>query len=186
VQGQRDALNALPGISVKDYANTQDFINLMKDPNAPPLIYFYCHAVSKFPNEDGGVDDSKIALTDNKIMLRDLKIKVRTSLPPLLKAPLVFLNACESAELSPYLYDGLMPFMIARGVRGMIGTEVETPALFAAEFAKEFIKRFAAGGQPLGDLLLDMRREYLEEKNNVMGLVYALYSSGDVVVQRPT
>jgi hypothetical protein len=185
VQGQRDALNALPGVSVKDYASTQDFINLMKDPNAPPLIYFYCHAVSKFPGEEGGVDDSKIALTGDKITLRDLKIKVRTSLPPLLKAPLVFLNACESAELSPYLYDGLMPFMIARGVRGMIGTEVETPALFAAEFAKDFIKRFAAGGQPLGELLLDMRREYLEQKNNVMGLVYALYSSGDVVVQRP-
>jgi hypothetical protein len=67
----------------------------------------------------------------------------------------------------------------------MIGTEVETPALFAAEFAKDFIRRFAAGGQPLGELLLDMRREYLEQKNNVMGLVYALYSSGDVVVERP-
>jgi hypothetical protein len=185
VQGQRDAFNALPGVSVKDYANTQDFINLMKDPNAPPLIYFYCHAVSKFPDEDGGVDDSKIALTDTKIALRELKIKARTSLPVLTNAPLVFLNACESAELSPYLYDGLMPYMIARGVRGMIGTEVETPALFAAEFAKDFIRRFAAGGQPLGELLLDMRREYLEQKNNVMGLVYALYSSGDVVVERP-
>jgi hypothetical protein len=186
VQGQRDAFNALPGVSVKDYANTQDFINLMKDPNAPPLIYFYCHAVSKFPDEDGGVDDSKIALTDAKIALRELKMKARTSLPALTNAPLVFLNACESAELSPYLYDGLMPYMIARGVRGMIGTEVETPALFAAEFAKDFIRRFAAGGQPLGELLLDMRREYLEQKNNVMGLVYALYSSGDVVVQRPS
>jgi CHAT domain len=185
VQGQRDAFNALPGVSVKDYANVQDFINLMKDPNAPPLIYFYCHAVSKFPDEDGGVDDSKIALTDAKIALRDLKIKARTSLPVLAKAPLVFLNACESAELSPYLYDGLMPYMIARGVRGMIGTEVETPALFAAEFAKEFMRRFTAGGQTLGELLLDMRREYLEQKNNVMGLVYALYSSGDVMVQRP-
>jgi hypothetical protein len=185
VQGQRDAFNALPGVSVKDYANVQDFVNLMKDPNAPPLIYFYCHAVSKFPDEDGGVDDSKIALTDGKIMLRELKIKARTSLGTLTRAPLVFLNACESAELSPYLYDGLMPYMIARGVRGMIGTEVETPALFAAEFAKDFIRRFAVGGQPLGALLLDMRREYLEQKNNVMGLVYALYSSGDVVVQRP-
>ena len=184
VQGQRDAFNALPGVSVKDYPNVQDLISLMKDPNAPPLIYFYCHAVSKFPEEDGGVEASTIALTDSKIALFDLKTKVRSSLPPLRNAPLVFLNACETAELSPYLYDGLMPFMIGRGVRGMIGTEVETPALFAAEFAKDFIKRFAAGGQPLGGLLLDMRREYLEQKNNILGLVYALYSSGDVVVER--
>jgi hypothetical protein len=186
VQGQRDFFNALPGVSVKDYPNVQDLVNLLKGPDSPSLIYFYCHAVSKFPGEEGGVDDSKIALTDDKVMLRQLKIKARSSTGTLTKAPLVFLNACESAELSPYLYDGLMPFMIARGVRGMIGTEVETPALFAAEFAKDFIRRFAAGGQPLGDLLLDMRREYLEQKNNVMGLVYALYSSGDVMVERPS
>ena len=61
---------------------------------------------------------------------------------------------------------------------------VDTPALFAAEFAQEFLKRFIAGGQTLGELLLDMRRSYLTQKNNVMGLLYALYSSGEVVVQR--
>ncbi len=31
--------------------------------------------------------------------------------------PVVFLNACQSAELSPYLYDGLVPYFIARGAR---------------------------------------------------------------------
>ena len=113
-------------------------------------------------------------------------MRARTSGPALTSAPLVFLNACESAELSPYLYDGLMPYFIARGARGMIGTEVETPARFAAEFAKTFIQRFAAGGVTLGELLRDMRVEYLEQKNNIMGLVYALYSNGDVTIQRPT
>ena len=113
-------------------------------------------------------------------------MRARTSGPALAAAPLIFLNACESAELSPYLYDGLMPYFIARGARGMIGTEVETPALFAAEFAKEFLKRFIAGGITLGELLRNMRVEYLEQKNNIMGLVYALYSSGEVVIQRPT
>ena len=77
-----------------------------------------------------------------------------------------------------------MPYLIAKGARGVLGTEVDTPALFAAEFAQEFLKRFVAGGQALGGLLLDMRREYLAGKNNVMGLVYALYSSGDIIVHR--
>lgn len=184
VQGQREAFNQLPGVSVKEYPNVQDLVNLLKDTSAPPLIYFYCHAVSKFPEEDGGVDDSRVALTDGKVSVRDLKSKARTSLPPLPTAPLVFLNACESAELSPYLYDGLMPYLVARGVRGMLGTEVETPALFAAEFAKEFMKRFTAGGCTIGELLRDMRVEYAEQKNNIMGLVYALYSSGEVCIQR--
>jgi hypothetical protein len=184
VQGQREAFSQLPGVSVKEYPNVQDLVDLLKDSAAPPLIYFYCHAVSKFPEEDGGVEDSRVALTDGKVSVRDLKTRVRTSLPPLPTAPLVFLNACESAELSPYLYDGLMPYLVARGVRGMLGTEVETPALFAAEFAKEFMKRFTAGGCTLGELLRDMRVEYAEQKNNIMGLVYALYSSGAVCIQR--
>ncbi|MDQ2995875.1 MAG: CHAT domain-containing protein [Chloroflexota bacterium] len=184
VAGQREFLNALAGVSVKDYSTVADLVSLLLDTNAPPLIYVYCHAVSKFPSEDGGVDDSTLALTGGKTTLRELKRNASTRRPVMSRAPLIYVNACESAELSPYLYDGLVPYLLARGARGVIGTEVETPALFAAEFAKDFIKRFAAGGQPLGELLLDMRREYLEQKNNVMGLVYALYSSGDVVVQR--
>jgi hypothetical protein len=77
-----------------------------------------------------------------------------------------------------------VPYLITKGARGVIGTEVDTPALFAAEFAKDFITRFVAGGQKLGDLLLDMRREYLLNQNNVMGLVYALHSSGEIYVNR--
>jgi CHAT domain len=184
VQGQREAFSQLPGVSVKDYPNVEDLVTLLKDTKAAPLIYFYCHAVSKFPEEEGGVEESRVALTNGKVSVGDLKRKVSTRLPPLPSAPLVFLNACESAELSPYLYDGLMPYLVARGVRGMIGTEVETPALFAAEFAKEFMRRFTAGNTTIGELLRDMRVEYAEQKNNIMGLVYALYSSGEVCIQR--
>jgi len=119
VQGQREFLNQLPGVSVKDYPTAQDLFNLLKGPDSPPLIYFYCHAVSKMPDEGGGADDSAVVLTDGKTDVRTLKTKVRTSLPALPAAPLVFLNACESAELSPYLYDGLMPYFIGRGARGV-------------------------------------------------------------------
>jgi hypothetical protein len=74
--------------------------------------------------------------------------------------------------------------MIQRGARGVIGTEVNTPALFAAEFAQTFIERFSKGNTPIGQLLLDLRNEYLTTKNNIMPLLYALYSSGEVVVKR--
>jgi hypothetical protein len=95
----------------------------------------------------------------------------------------VFLNACQSAGLSPYLYDGLVPYLVARGARGVIGTEVDTPALFAAEFAQTLLALLLAGGQPIGRLLRDTRRKYLLHKQNVMGLVYALYSSADIAIK---
>jgi len=35
-------------------------------------------------------------------------------------------------------------------------------------------------------VLLELRREYLEQKNNPLGLIYALYGSGDMVIERPS
>jgi len=119
--------------------------------------------------------------------LRDLKTQAPLHHPMLAQAPLVFLNACQGAEVSPYLYDGLVPYFVARGARGVIGAEVDAPIYFAAVFAQAFLQRFAEGGQSLGEVLLGLRREYLANKQNVLGLIYALYGSGDlVIVQRGT
>lgn len=187
VKAQREFLPTLPNVSVTEYPNTTDLYNLLKNPDTPAqLLYFYCHAVSNLPGDKGGVGGSKMLLSDGAVQLDELNIYAPTNRAPLKNAPLVFLNACQSAELSPYLYDGLVPYLVSRGARGVIGTEVDTPALFAAEFAQEFLRRFTSGGLSLGELLLAMRREYLTQKNNVMGLVYALYSSGDIIVQRVT
>ena len=83
------------------------------------------------------------------------------------------LNACESAELSPFLYDGWVPFLLSRGARGVLGTEVETPAFFAAEFAKEFVKRFTAGDVALAGGLGASQISALTTRN------YAVYDLDD-------
>jgi hypothetical protein len=93
----------------------------------------------------------------------------------------VFINACESAELSPLFYDGFVPYFMAKGARGVVGTECETPALFAAELAMRFFDRFLKG-EPLGRILLDLRREFYTDHNNLLGLLYALYVDGDTQV----
>jgi len=96
-------------------------------------------------------------------------------------APLVFINACESAELSPLFYDGFVPYFMAKGARGVIGTECETPALFAAEWARRFFDQFLAGA-PLGEIFLGLRREFYYGHGNLLGLLYALYVDGDTQV----
>jgi hypothetical protein len=185
VQPQREFLPTLPDVNVREYLTASDLYGLLQDPNGTTqLIYFYCHAKSRQPGEPGGVSASSLRLSDASVTLDDLVTFAPLSGPQLKQAPLVFLNACESAELSPYLYDGLVPYLITKGARGVLGTEVETPAYFAAEFARAFLERFTKGDQPLGELLRDLRRSYIDEKKNMMGLLYALYSSGHVVVQR--
>ncbi|MFN8502319.1 CHAT domain-containing protein [Kouleothrix sp.] len=184
VRRQREFLRGLPGVSVSDYPTTTDLLKLLRGPDSPPLIYFYCHALSMQTGEEGGTDYSRISLSDGRLTLAEAKQKTRSAAEPLRQAPLVFLNACESAELSPFLYDGWVPFLLLRGARGVLGTEVETPAAFGAEFGQEFLKRFTAGGQPVGKLLRDLRMEYATKKNNIMGLLYALYSNGEVAIAR--
>jgi hypothetical protein len=148
---------------------------------ADQILYFFCHAISKSLAERGGPDDSTLVLSgDQRVTLEDLNLfaSPRKTLPG---APLVFINACESAELSPLFYDGFVPYFMAKGARGVIGTECETPALFAAEWARRFFDRFLAG-EPLGQILLGLRREFYYEHGNLLGLLYALYVDGDTQV----
>lgn len=144
------------------------------------IVYFYCHAISRSLSEGGGPDASTLQLAGKALTLRNLKLRAPTT-RPLTGAPLVFINACESAELSPLFYGGFVPYFMTKGARGVIGTECETPALFAREWARRFFDTFLSG-EPLGKTFLDLRREFFYQHNNVMGLLYAVYCDGDTQV----
>jgi CHAT domain len=149
----------------------------LANPSLPDqLLYFYCHASSKSLSQ-GGPDASALVFSDGKLTLGDLAVFAPTE--TLLKgSPLIFINACESAELSPLFYDGFVPYFMAKGARGVIGTECLTPALFAAEWAERFFDEFLKG-KPVGEIFLNLRQTFYKEHNNLLGLLYALYCDGD-------
>ena len=148
---------------------------------ADQLLYFFCHAESAGLSDLGGPDASALVLSDAKLTLGDLALDAPTS-TALAGKPLVFINACESAELSPAFYDGFVPYFMAKGARGVIGTQCKTPALFAAEWAERFFDRFL-GGEALGDAFLGLRREFLEQHGNPLGLLYAVHCDGDTRIE---
>lgn len=145
------------------------------------ILYFYCHAESTGLTDAGGPDTSCLVLTDARITLGDLNLDAPTT-TQLRGNPLVFINACESAEMSPAFYDGFVPYFMAKGARGVIGTECKTPALFAVAWAKRFFERFL-DGEPLAEVFLGLRREFLEQHGNPLGLLYAVHCDGDTQVQ---
>jgi hypothetical protein len=145
------------------------------------ILYFYCHAESTGLTDPGGPDASCLVLSDAPITLSDLNLDAPTTIQ-LRGNPLVFINACESAEMSPAFYDGFVPYFMAKGARGVIGTECKTPALFAVEWAKRFFMRFL-DGEPLSETFLALRREFLEEHRNPLGLLYAIHCDGDTRIQ---
>jgi len=142
------------------------------------VMYFYCHAISRSLLEGEGPDASTLLLTGGqRLKLGDLYLEASPE-TPLPGAPLVFLNACQSAELSPLFYDGFVPYFMAKGARGVIGAECDIPALFAKEWARRFFDRFLQG-EPLGEIALALRRQFYFQHHNPLGLLYALYADGD-------
>ncbi len=141
------------------------------------IMYFYCNALVKNVAE-GGADASLLQFAPgDSVTIQDLRLFAPINIP-LKTHPLVFINANESVELAAQFYNGLMPYLIAKGARGMIGVEATVPALFAADYAEKFFDQFLAG-KPLGQLMLDLRREYFFKHNNVLGLLYGLYADAD-------
>ncbi len=149
------------------------------------ILYFYCHAKAAGLAAPLGPDASAIQLSDGSLLtLRDLNLQAPAMARQLRGAPLIFINACESADLSPAFYDGFVPYFMAKGARGVIGTECKTPALFAAAWAKCFFERFLAG-EPLGQIFLNLRIEFLERQGNPLGLLYAMHCDGDTRIEPP-
>lgn len=140
------------------------------------LIYFYCHASARM-----GSSKPSVTLGDGKRLSTDELSMAEGKITSLTAAPLVFINACDSAELSPFFYDDFLNFFVSRGARGAIGTECKIPAIFATEWAERFFTRFLPG-KSLGELFLDLRREFYFKHNNLLGLAYALYCDGDTQI----
>jgi CHAT domain len=170
--GSRHGLQLIEGTSVAEL-----FDSALATSATDKVLYLYCHAVAS--NTDP--DDSHLVLSgDEKVTLGELSVRAPTGdlLP---SAPLVFVNACESGDLSPNFYDGFVPYFLAKGARGVIGTECKTPGLFASEWAQAFFDRFFTGEQ-LGTTILTLRRQFLAEHGNPLGLLYGVYCDPDTRV----
>jgi hypothetical protein len=169
-------------LQVAQRERREDFVDALSSNASDQIMYLYCHAVTAGPADAGGISGSCLILTNNeRLTLDDLNLEAPIS-QPLDGHPLVFLNACESAELTPAFYDGFIPYFMAKRARGVIGTECKMPAVFATEWALRFFPRFLKG-EALGELFLDLRQEFCQKHNNPLGLLYAVYCSADTQIQ---
>jgi hypothetical protein len=142
------------------------------------VVYFYCHATA---GGTKGADNAAIIMGRNdSVTVADLNIDAPTTVQ-LPGKPLVFINACESAELSPLFYNGFVPYFMAKGARGVIGTECKTPVRFAIKWADAFFDRFLDGAA-VGQTVLDLRRSFLHDHGNPLGLIYAVHCDADTRV----
>lgn len=180
VEQQRASLSALPNVRLQDYSNVSDLYRLLSDSSmATDVIYIYALMLG---NSDADADDTRICLGDEQIMLTELR--ARLSIEPLTGRPFVFMNAQRLLSADPTQTDSFVPYFLQRGARAVLGGEASLPVFFAAQFGMEFVSRFVAGEESAGNLLLALRRAYLTQRRNVLGLLYALYGHADARVKR--
>jgi hypothetical protein len=151
------------------------------------ILYFCCHAVAEGDNTTFRIGESQFSLTDGVAIIpaeMDLCLKENV----FQRGPIVFLNACQGAQLNSVFYQGFANTFLSRDASAVIGPQTEIPAVFAGEFARRFLDAFFAGGRDqdgnlvrqVGKILWDLRREFLDLYNNPLGLLYSLYRGADV------
>jgi hypothetical protein len=177
-QHWRDTAAARNGLTLRPRSTRQEVVRALADGRTDDqVVYFYCHATSG-GQQNGDPDKAAIIMgKGDKATVADLNLDA----PPAIQLagnPLVFINACESAELSPLFYNGFVPYFMAKGARGVIGTECKTPVLFAIEWADAFFDRFLDGAA-VGEVVLDLRRNFLRDHGNPLGLIYAVHCDAD-------
>lgn len=118
------------------------------------------------------VDRSWIELTYGKVYLDSLYEFIEQ---PLREKAVVFLNMCESAQVTPSLTDSFFHFFLNRGAGAVVGTECPMTLEFAHPFAKWCLESLMRG-ETIGAAMLHARRSALKFRNP-LGLAYTHFGS---------
>lgn len=199
-----EALGSGRGLKVAEPITTASAANdAIGQASATDIFYFYTHAHTREAAGDG-VRSIQAALAamaagtkehaalqatfDRVVAERDQPSMItlthgRLQLPDLYardvgftNQPLVFLNACESAQLTPALAgESFVAFFLDRGASAFIGTECTMTVVFAHPFAERLLRELV-GGASVGSALLATRRHFLGT-GNPLGLAYSLYGN---------
>ena len=125
-------------------------------------------------DKDFKPDESWIALTLGRLKLQELRAQPMN----LRRAPVVFLNMCQSAQVMPGLADSFVTFFLERNARSVLGTECPMTTVFAHPFSEKVLREFFAG-QSLGESLRIARKHFMAQRNP-LGLAYSLFGAATV------
>jgi hypothetical protein len=119
-------------------------------------------------------DESWIQLTIGRLKLLDLYQEIKT-LP---SSPVVVLNMCDSAQVTPVLTESFISFFLSRGAQAVLGTECSIRPVFADFVGRQLVADLMQA-RTVGQALRRIR-EMAARRRNLLGLAYTLFGSTDV------
>ncbi len=165
---------------------------LRGDRGAARLLYFFCHGNAAatvndrfFLSRAAPDVEAWLSLDAHEAAAERIDVAwlrgVRPS--PLAGQPLVFLNACSTAQGDrEFQSQFLTQFMQRWNVRGLIGTDWKIPTIFADRFSRRLLDRFVRGRVALGPAFAATSDEFLAA-GNPFPLIYAMYARPDMTVE---
>ena len=176
----------LPGVTCLEAVSKARLAELIRADL--PLVYFYCHGErpnAASPETYLGIGKREwvtapdfMSWVQEAYLVSGLRVwdKVR---------PLVFINACHSAELDPRaLFNYVDAFVGVGNAAGVIGTEVRVHQDLAMGFAQAFFTELLAGGGTVAVALRRARLRFLA-RGNLFGLTYTPYCWADLTLTGP-
>ncbi|WP_220211445.1 MFS transporter [Reticulibacter mediterranei] len=165
--------------TLQDHTSLQEMVMALAAP--VEVVYFYCHGGRESlvgtsqhtPYLQVGMDErfQPSDITTWRVADWPEQHWEQTS-------PLVFINGCHTAELTPELLANFVDAFSTASAAGVIGTEISIEQDIAAEAAEHFFAAFQAG-KTVGQALQHMRLHLLA-KGNLLGLAYTPYCSANL------
>ena len=183
VTGLRQAFGRLPGIDVAEAASKDQLKQLICADL--PVIYFLCHGErprAGSPETFLGIGNREhLTPADFIGWVQDAFLSQHIRVWDQIR-PLIFINACHSAELDPAaLFNYIDAFVGMGHAAGVIGTEVKVSQDLAMEFARCFFDELLSPGRTVGIALRHARLAFLAN-GNLFGLNYTPYCWADLTV----
>jgi CHAT domain len=157
----------------------QQIVLALDQPQPSPvvLIYFYCHCSVG----DGAQPCLRFGDTSN---LEDRLDRTDMSARTIGDAPLIFANACSTAQTDPDMTNLLEQSFFQRGARAFIGTETKVPIRLASKFAWLYFQFFnrKVDRDPItaGEALTQTRMFLWTQFRNIGGLFYSMSNQYDL------
>ena len=149
------------------------------------VLYFYCHGRTR-DDKDRECQPHLILSDGEEVSAHDFRDWSKGNLPT---SPLIFINACQGGQMTTMFYQTFAAALLKLGAVGLIGAQIDIPAVFAVEYGRRILSEFlhraetkrTGSASPqirrprLGRIMSEVNRSLLDQHRNPLGLVYSLY-----------
>jgi hypothetical protein len=152
------------------------------------VLYFYCHGRGSSEGDKVSTDKPRLVLTDDEVTAADFEDWANLCECKVPIDALIFINACQGGQMQTMFYLSFAVELLRQGAAGLVGAQIDVPAVFGVEYGLRVFSTFFAKGKGrirMGPLLREINRAMWDTHKNPLGLVYSLYRGVDCFIDWP-